>query len=92
MLSNHKTLKYRKKLILEENTKLINISSEQITKYEKLCKDVMPLLTESELSQELKELDTILKESNSYTKSLKLNGSLYHLFFIKNCFINKLLV
>lgn len=78
MLSNHKTLKYRKKLILEENTKLINISSEQITKYEKLCKDVMPLLTESELSQEqkdlLKELDTIVKESNSYTKSLKLNG------------------
>ncbi len=81
MLSNHKTLKYRKKLILEENTKLINllnINSEQITKYEKLCKDVMTLLTESELSQEqkdlLKELDTILKESNSYTKSLKLNG------------------
>lgn len=81
MLSNHKTLKYRKKLILEENTKLINllnINSEQITKYEKLCKDVMNLLTESELSQEqkdlLKELDTIVKESNSYTKSLKLNG------------------
>ena len=81
MLSNHKTLKYRKNLILEENTKLINllnINSEQITKYEKLCKDVMTLLTESELSQEqkdlLKELDTIVKESNSYTKSLKLNG------------------